>query len=77
MNRPTKNGQPVRISSKEKEALRWAIAGKTMEEISMITNTILRKHHSILSLCSVRDRYGYATVQQTLVRVAKDYGLEP
>lgn len=67
--------EAVRISNKEKEALRWAIAGKTMDEIAMITGMSSRTIRYYLY--SVRDRYGYATVQQTLVRVAKDYHLDP
>ena len=69
------NEPGIKISEKEKEAIRWAVAGKTMEEISIITGISARTIRYYLY--SVRDRYGYATVQQTLVRAAKDFDLEP
>ena len=66
---------PIRLTQKEWRVATWAIAGKTLEEISIITSIPARtvRHY----LYSVRDRYGYATVQQMLIRVAKDYNIDP
>lgn len=65
----------IHLSEKEKRVATWAIAGKTLDEISMITSIPARtvRHY----LYSIRDRYGYATVQQMLIRVAKDYNIDP
>ncbi|RED52079.1 helix-turn-helix transcriptional regulator [Aestuariispira insulae] len=64
-----------KFRDKEMETLKWAIAGKTMEEISIITAIPVRSIRYYLY--KIRDHYGYATVQQTLVRVAKDFGIDP
>jgi|GEM_PF-5906475 len=59
----------------ELECIRWVAAGKTYEDVSDILNTSKRnvRYH----LESARNKYGYATIMQTVVRVAKDYSLEP
>ena len=72
---PEEVPSPARFREKEMEALKWAIAGKTLEEISIITSIPVRSIRYYLY--KVRDHYGYATVQQTLVRVAKDFGIDP
>ncbi|RED44679.1 helix-turn-helix transcriptional regulator [Aestuariispira insulae] len=75
LNHTQRVKRSVQLSQKEWRVATWAIAGKTLEEISIITSIPARtvRHY----LYSVRDRYGYATVQQMLIRVAKDYNIDP
>lgn len=65
----------VALGATQLECIKWAVAGKTIEDIAILTN---------LNACTVRyhleqarRRYGYATIQQTLVRAAVDYQLDP
>jgi DNA-binding CsgD family transcriptional regulator len=65
----------VELKSREVEIFTWAVAGKTLEDISDITNlsyATVRYH-----LANARERYGYATNQQAIVRAAIDYQLDP
>ena len=59
----------------ELECVRWAIAGKTLEDIAVITGMNYRtvRYH----LDNLRDRYGFSSRLQMLVRVAQEYNLDP
>ena len=65
----------VDLTDKEREVLRWAAAGKTHQDIAVITGLSQRgvRYH----LERARARYGFATTQQTIVRAALDYGFDP
>lgn len=65
----------VVLKPRELEVIRWAAAGKTLEDIAIITGLAYRtvRYH----LEQARKRYGYATTQQTIVRAALDYRLDP
>ena len=65
----------VALKPRELEVIRWAAAGKTLEDIAVITGLAYRtvRYH----LEQARKRYGYATTQQTIVRAALDYQLDP
>ena len=65
----------VSLKPRELEVIRWAAAGKTLAEIAMITGLAYRtvRYH----LERARKRYGYATTQQTIVRAAIDYQIDP
>lgn len=65
----------VELSAKQIECLRWAVAGKSYCDIAEIVGISERtvRHH----LVSARDRYGFATITQTLVQAAKQFGLDP
>ena len=65
----------VELTREELEVIRWSVAGKTLQEISAITGLGYRTVRYRLD--RARNRYGYATLQQTLVRAAKDYELDP
>lgn len=64
----------VMLKPDELEVMRWAVAGKTVEDIAAITG--LRTRTVRFHLDRVRRRYGFATVRQTLVKVAIDYRLD-
>ena len=68
-------GDGVELRPLELEVIRWSAAGKTLKETATITGLSYRtvRYH----LDQARKRYGYATTQQTLVRAALDYGLDP
>jgi DNA-binding CsgD family transcriptional regulator len=63
------------VSPKELECIRWLAAGKSLQDVSDITNMPYRtvRYH----LDNARTRYGYSTNMQLVVRAAKDYGLSP
>ncbi|GAB6052186.1 hypothetical protein JCM17960_10060 [Magnetospira thiophila] len=67
--------EQLSISETELECLRWMAAGKTLQEISIITGMSygnVRYH-----LNKARDRSGYATMQQLLVHAAHEYRIHP
>jgi DNA-binding CsgD family transcriptional regulator len=67
--------EEIELRPKELEVVKWAAAGKTLQDIADITGmpyTTVRYH-----LNQARERYGYATNQQTIVRGAIDYRLDP
>lgn len=68
-------GNVVELRPPELEVIRWSVAGKTLGETATITGFSYRtvRYH----LDQACKRYGYATIQQTLVRAALDYGLDP
>lgn len=65
----------VSLGETQLECIQWAVAGKTLEDISTLTGISRRtvRYH----IEEARRRYGYATREQTLVRAAKDYHLDP
>ena len=65
----------LKLTDTELECLRWMAAGKTLHEISEITGMSypnVRYH-----LNKAKERSGYATTQQLMVRAALDYDLHP
>ena len=68
------NGR-VALGATQIECIEWAVAGKTVEDISKITG--LSVHTVRYHMEQAKIRYGYATIQQTLVRAARDYNLDP
>lgn len=68
-------GSRPTLTEQEIACLRWAVAGKTLQDIAEITGYRYRTVRHVLD--RVRDRYGYATFQQTLAQVAIDYGFDP
>ena len=67
--------ESIYLSDIELEVLKWAAAGKSLKDIAEITGIKYRtvRYH----LETARDKYGYATIQQTIVRASLDYGLSP
>lgn len=71
-------GPPARepeLSARQFECLRWAAAGKSYEDIGdilRISERTVRYH-----LNNVRDLFGFSTVIQAIVHVAKQYDLDP
>lgn len=63
------------LTAQELDCLRWAVAGKTLQDIADLTGLRYRTVRHVLD--RVRDRYGYATYQQTIARAAIDYGFDP
>ena len=63
------------IKDAELECVKWVIAGKTLEDISTITGMPYRtvRYH----LDNLKERYGFSSRLQMLVRVAQDYNLDP
>ena len=67
--------EAVVLGATQLECIKWAVAGKTIEDISVLTGLHYRtvRYH----MEQARKRYGYATIRQTLARAACDYGLDP
>ena len=67
--------EAVVLGATQLECIKWAVAGKTIEDISVLTGLHYRtvRYH----MEQARKRYGYATMRQTLARAACDYGLDP
>ncbi len=65
----------VELTHLELEILLWMSRGKTITDICDILRLSPKtvKYH----LAKARDRYGYATAIQTVVRAAQDYGFNP
>ena len=65
----------VILTDAQREVLRWAAAGKTLQDIAVITGLSYRmvRYH----MDNARNSYGFATTQQTIVRAALDYGFDP
>ncbi len=71
------DGRQARIELRpsEIECIRWAVAGKSLQDIADITGI---SHRGVrYRIDQARERYGYATNLQTYVRAAVDYGLDP
>ncbi|MEP3245403.1 MAG: LuxR C-terminal-related transcriptional regulator [Sneathiella sp.] len=70
-----KNDNRIQLGETQLDCLKWAVAGKTVEDIAEITgyrSCTVRYHME-----QARKRYGYTTMRQTLVRAAMDYWLDP
>jgi len=65
----------VTLRPQEIECIRWAVAGKSLQDIADITGLSYRSVR--YQIDQARERYGYATNLQTFVRAAVDYGLDP
>jgi len=67
--------ETVVLGATQLECIKWAVAGKTIEDISVLTGLHYRtvRYH----MEQARKRYGYATMRQTLARAACDYDLDP
>lgn len=67
--------ETVILTDTQREVLRWAAAGKTLQDIAIITGLSYRmvRYH----MDKARSGYGFATTQQTIVRAALDYGFDP
>lgn len=62
-------------TQRQLEVFRWWAAGKTLEDIGMILG--IKRRTVRYHMEKARELYGYSTVQQTAVRIAQDYGLDP
>ena len=69
------DGDDVSLTPHQISCLRWAAAGKSYEDIGAIMGITERgvRYH----LNGARDRYGYATIMQTIVTAAKRYDFDP
>jgi DNA-binding CsgD family transcriptional regulator len=65
----------VILKPMEIECIRWAVAGKSLQDIADILGVSYRSVR--YQIDQARERYGYATNLQTYVRAAVDYGLDP
>ncbi|RED54241.1 regulatory LuxR family protein [Aestuariispira insulae] len=65
----------VGVKGRQLDCLKWAIKGKTYEEISIILGISARtvRHYII----EAREAYGYASTTQALVRASKDFSIDP
>lgn len=59
----------------ELECLKWAAAGKTLRDISEITGLSYKSVR--YNLEKARDKYGFSSMNQTLVQATIDYNLSP
>lgn len=69
------NDPAVALRPQEIECIRWAVAGKSLQDIADITGYSYRsvRYH----IDQARERYGYTTNLQAFVRAAIDYGFDP
>jgi len=65
----------VDLTPRQVECLRWAAAGKAYEDIATILGISERgvRYH----LNKAREAFGFATITQTIVQAARQYGLDP
>lgn len=68
-------GDGIVLKPMEIECIRWAVAGKSLQDIADILGISYRSVR--YQIDQARERYGYATNLQTYVRAAVDYGLDP
>ncbi|WP_316978447.1 helix-turn-helix transcriptional regulator [Shumkonia mesophila] len=69
------NGRAVSLRPQEIECIRWAVAGKSIQDIADITGLSYRSVR--YQIDQARERYGYTSNLQTYVRASVDYGLDP
>lgn len=69
------NGRAVTLRPQEIECIRWAVAGKSIQDIADITGLSYRSVR--YQIDQARERYGYTTNLQAYVRASVDYGLDP
>lgn len=72
---PGDGDSTVALKPMEVECIRWAVAGKSLQDIADILDISYRSVR--YQIDQARERYGYATNLQTYVRAAADYGLDP
>ena len=71
----TQKDPAARLNEIEIECLRWVAAGKTLQDVAEITG---KSYKSIrYHLDKARSKYGYPTINQTLVQATHDYSLSP
>tara|TARA_R110000868_G_scaffold64985_2_gene194996 strand:+ start:1773 stop:2582 length:810 start_codon:yes stop_codon:yes gene_type:complete len=65
----------IDLTKRELDCLRWLIAGKTLQDTADILNMSYAnvRYH----LDKAKQRHGYATTRQLMVRAAVDYDLSP
>ncbi len=63
------------LTPRQLEIFRWWAAGKTLDEIATIVG--IKRRTVRYHMERVRDSYGYSTVQQAGVRIARDHNLDP
>lgn len=68
-------GRAVTLRPQEVECIRWAVAGKSIQDIADITGLSYRSVR--YQIDQARERYGYASNLQTYIRASVDYGLDP
>jgi DNA-binding CsgD family transcriptional regulator len=66
---------PIQLSDRQMECLQWLVAGKSLQEIALITGMSYAnvRYH----LDRAKRENGYATVQQLMVHAALAYNLSP
>ncbi len=69
------NGRAVTLRPQEIECIRWAVAGKSIQDIADITGLSYRSVR--YQIDQARERYGYTSNLQAYVRASVDYGLDP
>lgn len=67
--------QHISLTQRQLEVFRWWAAGKTLEDIGMILG--IKRRTVRYHMEKARELYGYSTVQQTAIRIAQDYRLDP
>gem|GEM_PF-566549 len=72
---PEEDGRAVSLRPQEIECIRWAVAGKSLQDIADITGLSYRRVR--YQIDQARERYGYTSNLQTYVRASVDYGLDP
>ena len=67
--------EPLDLTERELECLRWMVAGKTLQDIADINGMSYAnvRYH----LDRAKTRHGYATTQQLMVQAALDHNLSP
>lgn len=65
----------VAPTPRQLDVFRWWAAGKTLEDIATILG--IKRRTVRYHMEKARELYGYSTVQQTAVRIAQDYNLDP
>ena len=65
----------VVLNPQEIECIRWAVAGKSIQDIADITGLSYRSVR--YQIDQARERYGYESNLQTYIRASVDYGLDP
>ncbi len=68
-------GERLLLNERQLECLRWIIAGKSVQEVALITDMSYAnvRYH----LDRAKQQSGYASLQQLMVHAALEYGLSP
>jgi DNA-binding CsgD family transcriptional regulator len=68
-------GERLVLNERQLECLRWVIAGKSVQEVALITEMSYAnvRYH----LDRAKQQSGYASLQQLMVHAALEYGLSP